>query len=380
MVLLTLSLMLMWTAASDTTTDALHGFVHSRLFELMQRFGEPFEIHPFYGYLVALASYFVGVIIHEAGHVIAGLLVGFPFILVRIGALHLGREGGRWRLRWAGSGGAGGMAAHDIRGARRRRRAAIFTCGGLLANAIAAVLIVTFTNLRTTHSMVVWIYGWNVFMAAVSLLPIPTGGHINDGLRLLHLLRSKKHTKREMAITRIYSRSRDGERFTKMPRSLLRAAVSVNDRTCHSFVGHLLVYSYHFDQEQFSEAAIHLERCLSMADIVDHRQRNNVIMEAAIFQAWANDDAVSAKKWRERTTEWSVDGIYLLRWKIVEAALERKSDETLRHFNAALGEVNKIYKGPQLESSLQSWAEYKEKLLVRLVMPKRTDLAEGASG
>src|SRR5690606_35515787 len=77
--------------------------------------------------LVALpVAGWLQLLLHEAGHALAGLLVGRRFVGAGVGPLRLERGQGTWMLRWGGGvGGIGGFAAMLPRGEADRNATAV---------------------------------------------------------------------------------------------------------------------------------------------------------------------------------------------------------------------------------------------------------------
>ncbi|WP_219339603.1 site-2 protease family protein [Luteimonas salinisoli] len=146
--------------------------------------------------LLVLAMLWLQVVVHEAGHAVAGLLTGRRLMGAGIGPLRLERGMGGWRLRWGGGiRGLAGFAAllPDAR-AESRRAAAVFILGGPLANLLAAAValaVLAFApspGAAATVALGATAFG-GVALGVVNLLPIRSQGWYSDGYVLRELLR-----------------------------------------------------------------------------------------------------------------------------------------------------------------------------------------------
>lgn len=95
----------------------------------------------------------VQVAVHEVGHAVAGRMVGFRLVSLRVGPVCFSRDTGHWRLAWQRLGPAGlaglmlGLVTCTPEGGRMvRLRWALFTAGGAAANLLAAALAWTVVN------------------------------------------------------------------------------------------------------------------------------------------------------------------------------------------------------------------------------------------
>lgn len=146
--------------------------------------------------LVALpVAGWLQLLLHEAGHALAGLLVGRRFVGAGVGPLRLERGQGTWMLRWGGGvGGIGGFAAMLPRGPEGRIAAAVVLFAGPLANLLAAGLaayalarldapgLVPGAALAATAVA-------GTLLGVANLLPFRSGGWSSDGQGLLDLAR-----------------------------------------------------------------------------------------------------------------------------------------------------------------------------------------------
>jgi hypothetical protein len=148
--------------------------------------------------LVAMVAvvFWLQILVHEAGHAIAGMLTGRRLMAAGVGPLRLDRGTGGWRLRWGGGvRGVGGYAAMfpDAR-ADERGPAAVFAVGGPAANLLTAALALAVLRVAPPEGeFAALTCGAIVFCGALlgvlNLLPFKSHGWNTDGYNLRELLR-----------------------------------------------------------------------------------------------------------------------------------------------------------------------------------------------
>lgn len=142
--------------------------------------------------LLALpVAWFLSVLVHETGHVLAGLRQGFRFVLMTAGPLRIGMEEGRLRVRYNDQPGMwGGLALlvpTDLE--RIHERGRWLVAGGPLASVLLALLAgaacVLFQDQARFWLLV--LAGMSGAIAVATLIPNEIGGYASDGAQLLAL-------------------------------------------------------------------------------------------------------------------------------------------------------------------------------------------------
>jgi hypothetical protein len=157
------------------------------------------EIAQLLGASLALyALYLVLLLVHEAGHCVAGLLLGLRFISVRVGPLQFEQpKVWKWDFRWNTF--FKGETRMLFRRMPRRGvwyRYAIYILAGPLANLCAGILAVPFSLKVTILSaaLTFFIMG-SAFMTMANLIPAQSGKLESDGKKLWYLFFSRTRRK-----------------------------------------------------------------------------------------------------------------------------------------------------------------------------------------
>lgn len=174
--------------------------------------------------ICVLIAFVLNVVLHEGGHLVAGLLTGYRFVSFRFLNWTLIRQGGRlhWRnYELAGTGGQCLMAPPDKPLEQIDTR--WYNAGGVLANLIVVVLSL----------LLIWAFDlprWlNVLLIMMSIIgfvllangiPMKMGGVANDGLNLLQLEKDIPGKQCFCNILEANARNQEGETYNEMPSRL----------------------------------------------------------------------------------------------------------------------------------------------------------------
>ena len=146
---------------------------------------------------LAIAMLWLQVLVHEAGHAVAGVLVGRRLVAAGIGPLRLERGVGGWMVRWGGN--VRGLSGFAVllppdRATQSRRDVATFILGGPLANllcaAVALLVLALAPPLGVTASVALagTVFGGGL-LGLINLVPWQNQGWHTDGYNLRELWR-----------------------------------------------------------------------------------------------------------------------------------------------------------------------------------------------
>ncbi|UNK42516.1 hypothetical protein MNO14_16560 [Luteimonas sp. S4-F44] len=168
------------------------------------------------------------VVLHEAGHAVAGLSRGMRAIAFGVGPLRCERRGTRWRWRRGGRlRGIGGFAALMPQGTRGLSRfdQAVFLLGGPMANVVIAALLLACARwLPMPVHLAAACLGSAIAAALMglgNLLPLQFSGWRLDGRVLLDLLRRTPDAALHLQINQLMALSLAGMRPRDWPEATM---------------------------------------------------------------------------------------------------------------------------------------------------------------
>lgn len=184
---------------------------------------------------VALAAY-LQVILHEAGHLVCGLLSGYRFVSFRIGSVTLLKDGkGKLRFKRFKLAGTGGQCLMSLpkNVPLDQIPTALYNAGGALVNLLCA--IVSLLLLLCCDGMPLWL---RYFLAATMAIgfvfallngiPLKFGGVANDGYNILYLKRDKQAVKGFGVQLLVNEKLQNGTRLSMMPDELFDLGDEIN--------------------------------------------------------------------------------------------------------------------------------------------------------
>ena len=187
--------------------------------------------------IAVVIAFFLNIVIHEGGHLVAGLMTGYRFVSFRFLNWTLIRQGGRlhWRnFELAGTGGQCLMAPPDKPLEQIDTR--WYNAGGVLANIIVVLLslllIWVFDLPRWLDVLLIMMIAVALFTVLTNGIPMKVGGVANDGLNLLQLEKDLPGKQCFCNILEVNARSQEGETYNDMPDRLFDLPQPIDWKNC----------------------------------------------------------------------------------------------------------------------------------------------------
>ena len=175
--------------------------------------------------IAVLIAFILHIILHEGGHLVAGLLTGYRFVSFRFLNFTLINKDGRlqWRnFELAGTGGQCLMAPPDKPLEQIDTR--WYNAGGVLANIVivllSLVLVWAFDLPHWLNELLVIMAFIGIVTALTNGIPMKLGGVANDGYNLLQMEKDIPGKQSFCNILDINARSQEGETYSEMPERL----------------------------------------------------------------------------------------------------------------------------------------------------------------
>lgn len=169
--------------------------------------------------------YIFGIIIHEGGHLVMGLLTGYKFVSFRVGSLTLVDQNGKLVFRKFVVAGTAGqcLMTHDIVEKDEDIPYFWYHAGGGLFNLITAgICCLVFLNSSNKNIN----FGFQIaaiisaLLGFINLVPLKAIGLSNDGSNIMEQFRSPKMRRLLLNTLIINGRQCQGETLDEMPESL----------------------------------------------------------------------------------------------------------------------------------------------------------------
>jgi hypothetical protein len=255
-----------------------------------------------------LLGVFLILLVHELGHVAAGRLVGFEFILLIVGPLTVMRtaQGISYSLNrnMRFFGGLTANAPPDDRDLDRRM--AITTAGGPLASLLFSGLSLLLTRplLRLDFTtgftaLLVSVFSGLVFI--LTLIPRRAGGLMSDGARLLSLARGGEDARLRSLMIVLQAELMAGVRPRDLNPVALQELLHAQDDSFMGVATGLVAYYHYLDAEEIEQAGEQLVRALKARERLPVGFREGVALEAAYFYAVQRVEAGKARKYLEES-------------------------------------------------------------------------------
>jgi hypothetical protein len=308
-----------------------------------------------YPCVVLFTTLMLAILVHELGHLVAGLRAGFEFRSLSIGPFEVAPEGGR--LKWARAPRFRGVAV-QVRMKPRDypdldRRMVGFIAGGPLASILFCLVsygfwVATLPFREKGASLglfAIYLFALCLFLMSLSLLPgtlVPyttRSGHATD-MRLLMTLWGKGGEKERLLALLVLTgeifgnvRARD---WSSGP--LERARASGDGSLNHLRILTLLYY-HRLDQGDVPAARTVLSEALPFVEKLKkgNMVREQVWLESSYVAAWFDQDVTTAERYLAEAGE-EIELLASVRARVRAAIALRKGDRTTAKAQADLAE------------------------------------------
>ncbi len=331
------------------------------------------------GLLVAfLVSVWLHILIHEAGHAVAGLAGGLRAVAFGVGPLRLERTATGWQLRWGGgTAGIGGFALLLPPADRvpRRREQALYLLGGPLSNLVVAVPALLLAGAAPAGPWALFGYAFGtvgLILGVVNLVPFKTAGWLSDGAHLLLLHRDPESAMDGLRVQQLIQVSMDGHRPRDWPATLLPERPLPEPDTASPWVpaDTLLRLSAAIDREEPALARSCAQWLVARWPHAAPTERSGIALSMAVHAVLVEDDVGLLRAWRALTTGGLLDQRCHEAWLDAEIASREGRHDDARALTAeARAALPRIHDG----GTRVTVAERLDRLDARLATPTATD-------
>lgn len=245
--------------------------------EAAKRAADTSLLESFFGFVAVMAFILVAVllhvIIHEAGHLVFGLLSGYRFVSFRIFSLTLVKKNGRFSLKKYNVPGSSGqcLLATKLENSTKTPTF-IYNIGGGLMNIIASaafacVAIFAFDT-ELGFKVCAMFVGGGIVFALSNILPMRFGAIANDGYNALMLMRSPAANRAFSLQLSVNAAQTDGKSLSDMPSEWFEFPSDVELSNIHvAALGYICAQRMLY-AEQISEAKEAFTHLLDTANLL----------------------------------------------------------------------------------------------------------------
>lgn len=221
--------------------------------------------------LIAFAALVVGVftnaILHEAGHLVGGLLTQYKFLSFRIFNLTLQKEDDGWHWKRFSIMGTLGQC---LMCPPHTRSVPYFwyNVGGVMVNliicVISGIMLYAFDLSMISFAFCVMFLATGVWFLLMNAIPMTPGGVPNDGKNILILWRHPEQRKHFHDMLAIAAEQSQGKRVSEMPEEWFESTPVTKDSTVMEMSARNLHYARLMDEMRFDEAREVAEELMSL--------------------------------------------------------------------------------------------------------------------
>ena len=210
-------------------------------------------------FLGTYAAFFFHIIVHEAGHLVFGLLTGYRFSSFRIASLLLLKENGKWkwkRLSIVGTGGQCLMAPPDLKDGKMPL--VLYNLGGSLINTLTGALFLLgyliWSEIPLLSPLLLIFAAVGFIIALMNGIPLRMGTVDNDGYNAFALSKNKEATEAFWVQLKVAEQTAKGVRLRDMPDEWF--TVPTDEAMKNSMVAVRGVFACNklMDEEKFEQA------------------------------------------------------------------------------------------------------------------------------
>ena len=296
------------------------------------------------------------IIIHEAGHLVFGLMSGYKFCSFRIGNIMLLKDDEKWVLRnysLAGTGGQCLMSPPDF--VDGKIPVVLYNFGGCIMNVIASILFVAVAvhagsnELVFTFSISMILIG--ITFALTNGIPLQVGMINNDGMNAISLGKNPAALRAFWTQLRVNEELTRGKRLKEMSPSYF--AIPAESEMGDTMVATIAVFhaNWLMDQVRLEEAEPYIKALLAKKTGISGLHRSILISERIYLELVVNKNVDEAIRLHDKAHEKFVKAMKtmpsIIRTEYAYALLAEKDEEKAKKILDQFEKNAKTYPYPR---------------------------------
>ncbi len=297
------------------------------------------------------------VVVHEAGHLVCGLMTGYGFVSFRVGS-HIWQKGadGRLhhgRLTLAGTGGQCLLSPPPMKDGRYPF--GWYNAGGAMANFLLSAILGLIAWLLWAQPLarVICLEGaiLGVAMGLMNIVPLPMAAVANDGSNLLALIRSPEVRQALWLQTKINALLASGLRLREMPEELFPALPEEALDQPMVMGSAIMNANRSMDAGELPAALTAIRRLLTREQSMLPLYRAMLLCDGAALELLLDEPATLAQKLEEKDTARLLKAMQtmppMIRTKVIIALLRDHDLEGAKKLREAFDKAAATWPNPQ---------------------------------
>lgn len=219
------------------------------------------ELIRIYGLLlIFFIGFFLHIIIHEAGHLIFGLITGYSFVSFRIGSFTVVKEDGKLKTKKFNIPGTAGqclMMPPDL--IDGKFPFVVYNFGGVIINLIVSTLsilsVIFIKNIIFPFNAILVITGMGGIIAVLTNgIPLKIGGIVNDAYNVMSMLKDEEAKRGFYLQLKVNGLQSQGMRIKDMDFSLFELQPDSDISNPLNTSIRLMEFNWHLDNMDFDNA------------------------------------------------------------------------------------------------------------------------------
>lgn len=249
--------------------------------------------------VLIFVSFFIHAFIHEAGHLVFGLLTGYKFISFRVGNIMLIKEKGKIKIKLYNVVGTGGQCLMMPPPWSENLKTVLYNFGGCIFNLIFAIIFTAIFAFSEKGSFICVFSGISAAVGFGNVLingiPLKINGISNDGKNAISLGKDTVALKSFWLQLYVNGLISEGERMKNMPEEwffLPKGEECLDPMICT--VG-VMKYNYYFDCHDFEKAEQIAEYMIAAPGLLA-LHKNELLCELLFLKIYRGADSFEIDK------------------------------------------------------------------------------------
>lgn len=234
--------------------------------------------------------YFVHIIVHEAGHLLFGVLTGYRFVSFRIGSLTWVKQEGKIVLKRFSIPGTAGQCLLEPpkKNEDDSYASVLYNMGGVIVNGIVAIfslLLYKVTNCSETVQGILIVCSLaGLFIVLTNGIPLKLSGIANDGYNAFSLKKDALASHAFYTQLDLNARLSKGQRFEEIPKEIV--CVSNDADLSNALIATQKIYEYYYYMAcgQMEEAKTCLQEFASVWSKLLPLLKNIILIEKIFLE------------------------------------------------------------------------------------------------